>query len=83
MLFRIKMNSRLSAEMSTGQDWIELDQTEANFVGNGTGSDYNFFENGWIRTGLNWQIFIILIVIILNISKILVVIRFYRFAKWL
>ena len=53
MLFRIKMNSRLSAEMSTGQDWIELDQTEANFVENGTGSDYNFFENGWIRTGLN------------------------------
>ena len=46
-----------------------------------TGSDCNFFENWRIRSGSDWQNFSCIYVIILNIWKILVVIRFYRFAK--
>ena len=34
------------------------------------------------RTGSDWQNFSCIFVIILNISKVLVVIRFCRFAKW-
>ena len=37
---------------------------------------------GRIRAGSDWQNFSCIYVIILNISKILVVTRFYRFAKW-
>ena len=73
------------ARIRTGSDWI---RTETNFGLIRTGSDCNFFENWWIRTGSDWKnIFFARIapqinVIILNVSKILVVIRFYRFAKW-
>jgi len=66
-------------EMSTDQDWIG---TEANFGRIRTGSDCNFFENWRSRTGSDWENFCCFNVIILNISKILVVIRFHRFAKW-
>ena len=54
------------AEMSTDQDWIGL----------------NFFQNWWIRTGSDWENFCYFDALILKISKILVVIRFHRFAKW-
>ena len=69
-------------EMSTGRtgsDWI---RTETTFCRIRTGSDCYFFENGRIRTGSDWEIFCCFNVIILKISKILVVIRFHRFAKW-
>jgi len=40
-----------------------------------------FFQNWRIRTGSDWEYFCCFNVIILKISKILVVIRFHRFAK--
>jgi len=67
------------ARIRTGSDWI---RTESNFGRIRTGSDCNFFENCRIRTGSNWENIFCFNVIIVNISKILVVIRFYRFAKW-
>ena len=67
------------AWIRTGSDWI---RTEANFGWIRTGSDCNFFENWRIRTGSDWESFLCFYVIILNISKLLVVIRFHRFAKW-
>jgi len=62
----------------TGSDWI---RTEANFGRIMTGSDCNFFDNWRIRTGSDWENIFCFNVIILNVSKILVVIRYYRFAK--
>ena len=47
-----------------------------------TGSDCNFFEDWRIRTGSDWENIFFFIVTILNVSKILVVIPFYRLAKW-
>ena len=65
------------------QSWsVLISGTEANFGRIRTGSDCNFFENWWNRTGSDWQIFSCIYVITLNTSKILVVIWFYRFAKW-
>jgi len=49
-----------------GQDWI----------------GQQFFQNWRIRIGSDWEIFCCFDVIIPTISKILVVIRFHRFAKW-
>ena len=63
----------------TGSDWI---RTEVNFGRIRTGSDYDFFEIWQIRTESDWENFCCFNVIILNISKISVDIRFYRFAKW-
>ena len=68
------------AEMSTdriGSDWI---RTEANFGRIRTGSYCNFFENWRIRIGSDWENIFCFNVIILNVSKILVVIRFYGVA---
>jgi len=65
--------------MNTDQDWI---RSEANFGWIRTGSDCNFFENLRIRTESDSEKFCCLNVIILKISKILVVIRIHRFAKW-
>jgi len=76
---RKKTNS--SSEMSTGQDWIGLDQDWSQFWRIRIGSDCNCFENWRIRTGSDWENLRCFDVIILNISKILVVIRFCRFAK--
>jgi len=47
-----------------------------------TGSDRNFFETWRIRSGSDWENIFCFKVIILNVSKILVVIQFYRFAEW-
>jgi len=47
-----------------------------------TGSDCNFFQNWRIRTASDSENFCCFNVIILKTSKILVVIRFHRIAKW-
>jgi len=65
------------ARIRTGSDWI---RTEANYDRIRIGSDCNFFQNWRIRTGSDWENFCCFHVIILKISKILVVIRFHRFA---
>jgi len=62
----------------TGSDWF---RTEANFGRIRIGSDCIFFENWRIRAGSDWENFCCFNVIILNISKIVGVIRFYRFVK--
>jgi len=70
------------AEMSmdrTGSDWI---RTEANFGWIRTGSDCTFFKIGRPVLDRTEKIFVSINVIILKISKILVVIRFHKFAKW-
>ena len=54
-------------EMSTDKTGSDWFRTEANF--------------GWIRTGSDWRNSCCFDVIIRNISKMLVAIRFYRFAK--
>jgi len=48
----------------------------------GSGLDCKCFENWQIRTGSDWENVYYVNVIILNISKLLVVVRFCRFAKW-
>ena len=67
--------------MSTDQDWIGLDQDWSQFWPDQDWIGLQFFEN-WL-TGLwsDWEN-LCFNVIILKISKILVVIRFHRFAKW-
>jgi len=67
------------ARISNGSDCI---RTEANFCRIRTGLDCSFFEKWRIRTGLDWENFCDFNANIINISRILVVIRFYRFAKW-
>ena len=59
-----------------GSDWI---RTEAYFGRIRTGSDCNFLDR---KTGSDWENILCFNVIILNVSKILVLIRFYRYAKW-
>jgi len=75
----LRLNEQRWARIRTGSDWI---RTEANFGRSRSGSDCNFFQNWWIRTGSDWVNFCCFNVIILKISKVLVVIRYYRFAKW-
>jgi len=70
-----RASKQQAAEMSTDQDWRQFWQDR-------TWSDCRFFLNWWIRTGSDWENLRCFNVIILNISKILVVIRFHRFAKW-
>jgi len=74
-----RLMKRTSPEMSTDQYWI---RTEANFGRIRTGSDCNFLENWRIKTGSDRENFCCFNVIILNISKILAVIRFHMFAIW-
>jgi len=45
------------AEMITEQDWIG---TDACFGWIRSGSDCKCSENWWIRTGLDWEIFVVL-----------------------
>jgi len=78
------------AEMSTDQDWIGLDQNWSQFWPDQDCIGLQFFwklvDQDWI--GRRKYFFariasqITISVIILNVSKILVVIRFYSFAKW-
>ena len=63
------------------QRWARI-RTEANFGRIRTGSDCIFFENWRIKTGSDWQNFCCCNVVILTMSNISVVIRFYRFVKW-
>jgi len=67
------------ARIRAGSDWF---RTEANFGRIRTGLDWNFFEIWRIRTGSDWENFSCFNVIILNISKISLFIRFYWIAKW-
>jgi len=67
------------ARIRTGSDCF---RTEVNFGWIRSGSDWNFFEIWRIRTGSDWKNFSFFNVIILNIQKISLVIRFYRFVKW-
>jgi len=67
------------AHIRTG---IGQDQDWSQFWPDRTGSDCNFFENWRIKTVSDRQNFSCICVIILNISTILVVIQFYRLAKW-
>jgi len=46
-----------TTEMSTDQDWI---RTEANFGRIRTGSDCSFFLNWQIKTGSDWENFVVL-----------------------
>ena len=75
------ISTRRPAEMSTDQDWIGLDRTEANFGRIRTRSDYNFCKLAH-QVGSDWENFCCFNEITLKISKILVVIRFHRLAKW-
>ena len=66
-------------EISTHQVWIT---TKISFGGNRTGSDCNFLGN--VGSGLDGTDKILLYnVIMLSMSQILVVIRLYRFDKFL
>ena len=67
------------ARIRTGSDWI---RTETNFGRSRTGSDRNFFGSWRIRTGSDCENFCCFDLIILNLSKIFLVIRFHRFGKW-
>ena len=64
--------------MSMDQDWI---RTEANFGRIGTGSDCSFFKFGVSGLDRTDKFFVILMWLHLNISKILIVIRFHRLVK--
>ena len=70
-----------AGEMSTDRTGSDFIRTEANFGRIWARSGLHFFY--WrIKTGLEWENFFCIYVIIVNISKILVVIRFYRCVKW-
>ena len=69
-------------EMSTDQDWIGLDQDWSQFWPDQDWIGLQFFENWRIRTGSDWENIWCFCVIIMNISKLLVVIRFHRIANW-
>jgi len=62
-------------EMSTDQDWIGLDQDWSQFWPDQDWIGLHFFEDWRIRTGSDWEHIFCFNVIILNLSKILVVIR--------
>jgi len=70
------------AEMSTDQDWIGLDQDWRQFWQDQDWIGLQLFFNWRIRTGSDWANLCCFNVIILNISKLLVVIRFHRIANW-
>jgi len=69
------------SEMSTHQVWI---RTTVSFGGNRTGSDCNFLDDGGSGLDRTDKIFVIgCNVIIVSMSQISVVIRLYRFDKFL
>ena len=59
-----------------------LDRTGSGLTPISAGTRLQFFWKLADRTGSDWENFWCFCAIILNISKILVVIWFYRFAKW-
>jgi len=83
-IFHVTLFERLMhlPEMSTDQHWIGLDQDWSQFWPDQDWIGLQFFENWRIRTGSDWENFCRFNVIILKISKILVLNRFHRFAKW-
>ena len=68
-------------ELGSGLDWTGSGLKPI-LAGTGLDRIAICFENWRIRTGSDWENFCCICVIILKISKILIVIRFYRFAKW-
>ena len=86
-LEKVGLTKQQMSTDKTVSDWIRTEsnfgqiRTESNFGQIRTGSECNLYENWRIRTGLDWQIFSCIFVIILNTSKSLVVIRFYRFSQ--
>jgi len=66
----------------TDQDWIGLDQDWSQFLADQDWTGLQFFRKLRIRTGSDSENVCCFNEIILKISKILVVIRFHRFAKW-
>ena len=78
----IKFQEKAHSLTTGGQQrWARI-RTETNFFRIRSGLDCNFFEKWQIRTWSDWENFCCFNVIILIISKILVVIRYHRFAKW-
>ena len=68
--------------MSTDQDWIGLDQDWSLLWPDQGWIGLQIFDKWQIRTESGREHFCSFNMIILIISKILLVIRFYRFSKW-
>jgi len=83
-IWKAKYDSRLISAVQQIWAWIRTGPGLKPIFGRTrTESDCNFFEKWLIRTESDSENFCCFNVIILKISKILFVIRFHRFAKWL
>jgi len=70
------------SETITDLDWIGLDQDWSQFCPDQDWIGLQFFSKLAKQDWIGWENLCCFSVIILKISKILVVIRFHRFAKW-
>ena len=76
------LSVRSSLTATINEHGSGLDRTGSGLTPISAGTRLQFFWKLADRTGSDWENFWCFCAIILNISKILVVIWFYRFAKW-